>query len=310
MWLARMLSRSQAKEMAPSDQGGAVVASPAGAGASLKRAAELKGPSAKKRRLSPSAAVSSKLADAPSPAAPGAEPWSAPHRGRTCGAQRPPRAAEESRVGGAAAGRGRRLRGDRQEPQLRVALREVLDAELDATCGRALRDLPRLVDQSAGEKSGKEEESKPWLNLSELAKQIRGLAEVRGFVDEQLTSDLGDQLRACERTFQQLRRRSGLAAKSVKDSESGAAAAIGSILSNQGDGKGGGGQGSAPSQGKGGRGSKGAAKGTAATRQGRGAPSRLTTAVGGLLERAAASTAPKSALAPFRSCSPAFRRRR
>lgn len=71
---------------------------------------------------------------------------------------------------------------------IRAALKTQLDAKLDATCGPALEAVRRAAlraSQCAGQ------------DLEQLSLQLQGLAEVRGFVDEQIMSDLSGRARAC-----------------------------------------------------------------------------------------------------------------
>lgn len=107
---------------------------------------------------------------------------------------------QRSRGGGRAASaspssdraRRRPRDGDRAKRSTRDAIRNALDAELDASCGRVFEDFERAASKGA------RSEADPGLSLAEIATQVRGLAEVRTFVDEQLTADLSTRTRACK----------------------------------------------------------------------------------------------------------------
>eukprot|EP00913_Durusdinium_trenchii_P030650 g28705.t1 len=85
-------------------------------------------------------------------------------------------------------------KSSRRDP-IRPALRAALDQEMDALVSPAL-DKVRDTMQSREEEAGQPK----CVPLKELVSQIQGLADVRRFVDEQLTVDLGTRIRSCHNT--------------------------------------------------------------------------------------------------------------
>lgn len=83
--------------------------------------------------------------------------------------------------------------------EVREQLRYALDSALDACCDPVLKDLEKALASAAVGREGItiSDAGAPRRSLAELATEICGLADVRGFVDEQLTADLGVRTRAC-----------------------------------------------------------------------------------------------------------------
>lgn len=100
----------------------------------------------------------------------------------------------------------RRKRGDRTPPVRATRARRdrnvcSLDAldELDTECDRVIRAFSKSV-RDEGTICG--QGVAHHFALPELAVQIRDLAEVRAFVDDQLATDLADRVRTCQRLVQ------------------------------------------------------------------------------------------------------------